>query len=247
MTTPAAVCLLIAGIALPAARAQSAFEVASVKQTPPSALGFTKLSQPGELRFTATNVTLELLTELAFGVEDRQIQNAPGWMVTDHYDVFAKPEGDKPLTFTEMRPLLQRLLAERFQLATHRETKESSGFALEIAKGGPKLTPAKVRPTPGQNLILRGGIQGHNVPVSWLASMLARPTGHPVVDRTGIQGNYDFNLKFAPDTTEPSPDNSTLPSLFTALKEQLGLQLKPQKVPLEILVIDHAEKIPSGN
>jgi uncharacterized protein (TIGR03435 family) len=245
MTSPLPVILLIAAVGIPGASAQPAFEVASVKLTPPAAMGNTSISPPGALRFTATNVTLELLVELAFGIEDRQIQSAPGWMASEHYDVVAKPEGEKGLNYTELRPLLQQLLSQRFHLATHRETKSESGFSLELATGGPKLTPAKGRA--GQNQIIRGGIQGRNVPLQWLASTLARPTGHPVVDNTGIIGTFDINLKYAPDTTEQTPDNSSLPSIFTALKEQLGLQLKSQKVPVEMLVIEHVEKVPTEN
>jgi uncharacterized protein (TIGR03435 family) len=243
VTVPA--CLFLAALALPRAIAQPAFEVASVKLTPQSAIGLTKLSAPGELRFTATNVSLELLVELAFGVEENQLEAAPAWMHSEHYDVVAKPEGEAGLSYIQLRPLLQQLLAQRFHLATHRETKLFPGFSLEVAAGGPKLHPAKA--AAGQNYVIPGGLHGAGVPVSWLASALARPVGHPVLDNTGITGNYDFDLKYAPETTEQTADASSRPSIFTAVKEQLGLQLKAVKVPLEMLVIDRVEKIPTGN
>lgn len=236
-------CVLMASIPL---AAQDSFEVASVKRTPPEQLGFTKVSKPGELRFTANNVTLQVLIELAFGMDENQIFGLPGFAESDHYDVSAKPEGEIPLTLPQMRPLLQKLLAERLGLQTHRETRQASGYSLELAKEGVKLKPTE-KPSNGRNYILPDGIQASAMSMDGLASLLAHPAGHPVVNHTGLEGNFDIQLKYAPETPGGAASDTTLPSLFTAVKEQIGLQLKPIKMPIEVLVVDHIEKIPSGN
>jgi uncharacterized protein (TIGR03435 family) len=239
--------LLVIGLcAAPQIRAQSAaFEVASVKVSPPGSAGLTSFSPPGAPRFTATNVTMEVLIELAFGVEEMQISGGPNWLDTERYDIAAKPEGEGSLPNEKLKPLLRQLLAQRFKLATHRGTKEFPGYALVVAKGGPKLKEAAG--ASDQRYILRGGVRGQNVSMGWLAAVLARPTGHPVVDQTGIRGNYDIKLDYAPDDSEISAAGPALPSIFTALQEQLGLQLKTQKVPVEMLLIDHVERFPTEN
>jgi uncharacterized protein (TIGR03435 family) len=237
--------LLAAVIAAPPIPAQTAFEVASVKVTPPDSIGYTSLSPPGAHRFTATNATMQLLIEMAFGVEERQISGGPSWIDMEHYNVEAKPEGDKELSNEQLKPLLQQLLAQRFKLETHREIKDFHGYALVVAKGGPKLTAAAGASE--QRYILRGGVRAQNVSMGWLAAALARPLGHPVVDKTGIKGNYDIKLEYAPDENDVSAAAAALPSIFTALQEQLGLQLKTQQVPVEMLVIDRVERVPAEN
>ena len=116
-----------------------AFEVASVKLTPPGSIGLTSISPYGSGRFTATNVTLELLISIAFGVSDRQILGGPNWLGAEHYDVTAKPESEMSLTYEQLKPRLQQLLAQRFKLAIHRETKDFSGLC---AGGGEGWTEA---------------------------------------------------------------------------------------------------------
>jgi uncharacterized protein (TIGR03435 family) len=221
--------------------AAPSFEVASVRLVS-GEHGSTSISPAGSARFTARNASMKVLIEYAFGVDDKQISGENlGWMDSELYDVEAKPEGDVILNYEQMKPLLQDLLARRFKLAFHREQKDFRGFGLVVAKNGSKLQASK-EPSSGI-YILRDGLRGRGIPMAILASMLARPVGRPVVDKTGITGNYDIKLKFAP---EGSTD-SQLPSIFTALQEQLGLKLKPQKVPVEMLVIDHLGKVPSEN
>jgi uncharacterized protein (TIGR03435 family) len=217
------------------------FEVASVKPTPAASLGYTSISPPGSARFTATNVTLEFLIEMAFGVDENRISAEPGWLGSDHFDVNAKAEGDRGLTYEELRPLLRQLLVQRFKLAIHHEMKDVNGYALVVAKGGPKLRASTGAASQGS--ILPNGLRAPNASLGSLALMLARPTGRPVVDTTGIQGNYDIQLNYAPEGAADSP----LPSIFTALEEQLGLKLETHKVPVEMLVIDHVERVPTEN
>jgi len=220
--------------------AGSSFAVASVRSVP-AGRGYTSISPSGAANFTATNVSMAVLIEMAFGVNADQLSGKPSWLESELYDVVAKPEDERGLSYEQLKPPLQRLLSQRFQLAVHRERKEVSGYALVVAKGGPRLYAGKATPTSGY--ILRDGLRSPNASMLTLAGMLAIPAGRPVVDKTGIVGNYDVTIKFAPD----GDIDSSLPSLFTAVREQLGLKLEPQKVSIEMLVIDHVEKMPSEN
>jgi len=152
-------------------------------------------------------------------------------------------------------------LADRFKLTLHRETKELPVYTMVIANGGPRLQPSKVGGL-GNMEIGRGQVIGQGAPTGALASYLSRLLGRNVLDKTELKGNYDFTLQwptigktslFEKETvdgqsganSESSPEASD-PSIFTAIEEQLGLKLEPQKVPMEILVIDQVEK-PSKN
>ena len=222
--------------------AQTTFEVASVRLTPPGSTGNTYLSPPGSASFTATNVTLDVLIELAYGVDENQISKAPVWLGSQHYDVSVKPEGPGGLTYAQMKQPLQQLLEQRFALAVHRENKDVDGYALVIAKGGPKLK-ASTDDSGRNKFILPNGIRFDHTVIATFAAALARPTGRPVVDKTGLSGNFDIDLKYAPEKAV----DSSLPSIFTALQEQLGLKLEPAKVPFEMLVIDHVNRTPTEN
>jgi uncharacterized protein (TIGR03435 family) len=134
------------------------------------------------------------------------------------------------------------MLEERFKLVTHRETKDTAGYALTIAKGGPKLKPGEIA-NGRMPVILRGRLISPNAAMAEIVSILARPLGKPVIDKTNLTGTFNIDLKFAPDGDAASP----LPSIFTAVQEQLGLKLESQKVPFETLVIDHCERIPTDN
>ena len=215
------------------------FEAASVKLLPGHD-GFTSFSPFGTGRFTITNTPLILLIQIAFGVPYEQI-SAGNWLGPERYDVVAKAEDGVELSPKELSPRLQQLLIQRFKLAVHHEKKEVQGYALVIAKGGPKLHKSAGSTAVGA--IYPGGIRGPNWPMSGLAAGLASPVGRPVVDQTGITGNYDIELNYARD----GDVDSLLPSLFTALQEQLGLKLEPRKVSIEIVVIDHVERVPTGN
>jgi uncharacterized protein (TIGR03435 family) len=231
--------LMIGLIAMPQSQTQSqtkiaelpSFEVASVRLTPAASLGYTSVSPYGTPRFTATNVTLDLLVEMAFEVRRDQISGIEK-LGSEHYDIAAKSEGDVSLTYLQLKPRLQQLLAQRFRLAIHRETKDFDGYALVVGKGGLKLKPSTG--ASAQGVIFSRGLRLPNASTDALAATLASPTGRPVLNKTGIQGNFDVQLDYAPDGAADSP----LPSIFTALQEQLGLKLEAQKVPVEMLVID---------
>ena len=223
--------------------ASQSFEVASVRPAPADH-GYTSISPSGAAQFTANNVSMMVLVEMAYGVNGNQISASPSWFDSDLYDIAAKPEGDIGLSYEQMRPMLQQLLKQRFQLAVHREKKDVPGYVLVVAKSGPKLQAGKE--SSAGLYILQDGLQGPSMSMATLAGMLASPVGRPVIDKTGLTGNYDIKLSYAPVAADASTD-STLPSIFTAVQEQLGLKLEGQKVPVDFVVIDHAEKVPSDN
>jgi uncharacterized protein (TIGR03435 family) len=217
-----------------------AFEVTSVRLTPRESIGFTSTSPYGANRYTATNAALHLLVQLAYEVRFEDISGIEK-LGSDHYDIAVKAEDGVMLTYQNLKPRLQRLLAERFKLAVHREQKQVDGYTLVAAKGGPKLHATAGISQPGATY--PGGVRIQNAPVAVFAGMLRRPAGRPVIDQTGISGNYDFELRFAREQDQ----DSALPSFFTALEEQYGLRLQAAKVPLEILVIDRVERVPTEN
>ena len=231
--------------------------------------------------FSATT-TVQMMIRVAYGIEDNQISGAPGWVGSEKYNVEAKMDqvtADKlkKLGETQVMParqqMLQTLLADRFKLAIHRETKELPIYSLVVAKSGSKLHEAKPGdtypngikapaglPAPHATHLMRmgrGELTAQGIAMDQIAHLLTQQIGRTVVDNTGLKGNYDFTLHWTPDQSAPTlngpsgdPDGSTSsesgPSIFTAIQEQLGLKLESQKGPVEILVIDHIEK-PSEN
>lgn len=246
-------CLLSIAIILAAQLAEAqlqtaaplaSFEVATIKPTPSADSGNGFWSPPGVGRFFAHGVSVQFLLQMAYGVEASQIAGNPSWLDSDFYDIEAKPEEGIKLSRDELKPRLQSLLAERFHLAAHFETRKLRGYALTAAKGGPKLQPTKGDHFPGFRVhITTGHLEGFNWSMPYLATMLQRTTGTPVADQTGIAGSYDIKLEFASDTQPDSP----LPNLFTALRESLGLELKAKQVPESSLVIDHIDRAPTEN
>ena len=225
-----------------------AFEVASVRlgdQHPPLIMpGDQPVSPFPTNRYYAHNLSLKLILALTFNIDQRNIEGGPSWIDATNYSIDAKVEGEQLLTHEQIEPLLQNLLAQRLGLRVHRETKLGSGFDLVVAKGGPKLEPAKGdRKTWFQ--ILPARIDGWGASTGTLATMISHVVGQPVIDKTGLTGTYDITLKYAPPNN-PNP-NSNLPDIFTAVQEQLGLKLEPAKVPVDYLVIDHVDRIPTEN
>lgn len=178
-----------------------------------------------------------------------QVLGGPAWVTnpstdTDYYDIMLKAEGDEPLTQPQARLLLQSLLADRFQLRVHRETKETPIYALVIGKGGPKLKEnapdATCRLQPHVSLeMVTATFTG--CPTSMLVRLLSGAADRPVIDKTGLSGAYDFHLEFARDPAGATGE-SGYASMFTAVQEQLGLKLESQKGPTEVVVIDRAER-----
>jgi uncharacterized protein (TIGR03435 family) len=214
-------------------QAIEAFEVATIKPSAPDEHGATIYTPSGE-RFTAANIALKGLIALAWDVRDFQISGGPAWLDSTRYDVAAKAEA--PADLDHMKGMLQPLLTERFRLAFRREVKDLPVYALVIGKNGPKL-----RPSEGRGPQLRGGkgqLTAQKIPISMLAAQLGNRLGRPVLDRTGLTGDFDIILEWTP-MDSVSGDG---PSIFTAVQEQLGLKLEPGKGSVEIIVVDHPEQ-----
>lgn len=215
------------------------FEVASIRSSDPDHVGAQTFFAPGG-KFSALTAPLKSLICFAYQLRDHQVAGGPGWVETEPFDISAKAEG--PASNDQLRIMLQALLADRFQLKFHRETREQPVYSLVLAKGGSKLQEAKSAGR-GVGFGARGRLNGKGADMATFAIALAGKLGRSVVDRTGLTGFYDFVVTWTPDEEQT---NSPGPSLFTAIQEQLGLRLESTKGPVEILVIDHAEK-PSEN
>lgn len=310
------------------------FEVASVKPAPPpTGMGMRVMmrggpgsADPGQI--TYSNVSLKSILTTAYGVKGYQI-NGPKWLDSERFDIVAKiPKG---ATKEQFQLMLQNLLAERFKLTLHHETKELPMYALVVGKSGPKLKesvdedatatgaapqgggagsggPSASAPPPpppptgsdgagpvmnrmkvgadgmpqlppgalknGLMMMTMNGrirVVGNGQPISALAEMLANQMGRPVVDATGLKAKYDISLDFSPDglngpmmgmmppppphdgaggaplALASAPDGAGGPTIFTALQEQMGLKLEQRKGPVDLLVIDRLEKVPTEN
>jgi uncharacterized protein (TIGR03435 family) len=227
------------------AEAPQRFEVVSIRRTTASASAGTSvdLFEGGRLRID--NEPVKLLIRQAFQVQDARIAGTPAWVDTDRYDIEAKTGSPEKISREQMGPLMQNLLAERFHLKFHRETRELTVGALVVAKGGPKL---KVKADGDSNSMNTSGggkrskLMGTAVSMEGLASYVGNRLGRIVVDGTGLSESYGFTLEWAPDETV----DSAVPSLITALSEQLGLRVETRKSPVEVLVIDSIAR-PSEN
>ncbi|HLJ51447.1 MAG TPA: M56 and DUF3738 domain-containing protein [Bryobacteraceae bacterium] len=222
------------------------FEVASVKSASRDADERSVSHSPGA-RLITSNATLKQLVLLAYQLMPFQVSGGPDWVGSAGFDIEAKAANPK-CTPEQFRQMIQTLLADRFQLKSHFATKEMPVYALVVSRNGSKLVEAK---DDGSGVSMRNGrgeMTGVNATMAMFASALSRPLRRKVVDETGLNGAYTFKLQFVPDQNSAQPvddsDASLIdsPSLFTALREQLGLTLKPAKGPVEVLVIDHAEK-----
>jgi uncharacterized protein (TIGR03435 family) len=220
----------------PAARVE--FEVCSVKPGDPADPSSSARTTPGGLQMR--NTTLKTLVRSAYQLNEYQLDGGPKWIDSQRFNIDAKlPAG----VARDQIPLMMRaLLEDRFKLAFHRETKILPEYELVIATGGPKLQVASEddRNSQGSSQGDRQ-IKGRGIPMSTLANMLISAVGAPVLDRTALDGKYNFSLAFAPLFGTPREDE-TLPTIFAVLVEQLGLKLERTKGPVEILVIDRVEK-----
>lgn len=234
------------------------FEVASVRLSSQQEHAIGILTYPGG-RLKVTNYTLRMLIQAAYGLQDFQIVGGPKWAGDERYSIVAKPpEGSisskiNPANAKLPPPaeellMLRILLADRFRLGVHEETKEGPVLALVVDNQGPKLTEAKDKGAFPVVAYGRTGIEerpdymhGINASMGLFAARLARELERPVLDETGLKGAFDFKLEYVKNFSEPTEG----PSIFGALR-QLGLKLLPTKRPVSHLVIDHAEK-PSEN
>jgi uncharacterized protein (TIGR03435 family) len=220
--------LLIAAVAIASAQTQPSFDAASVK-------AIDSVDTSSYSRHNEFMGSLQALIWFAYDVEDYRISGGPKWLTTDKFDIVYEPSGP------QAKLMLRTLLAERFKLVVHTETRQMPVYALVVAKGGSKMEKADAPAGSGGGpAMIQGTMEMSTLADNYLSSTLRRR----VIDQTGLTGAYKLSLKWTPDD-KPVTDNSP-PSLFTAIQEQLGLRLESTKGPVEIFVIDHAEK-PSEN
>jgi uncharacterized protein (TIGR03435 family) len=221
------------------------FEVASIRPHQGDVVMMGGQFSGPRIRLVAL-ILLDLVGN-AYHRDGYQISGAQGWMASQRYDLQANAPGDTAPTQDNLRLMLQALLADRFQLKVHMETKERPVYALVVAKSGGKL---KESTADEYSQTASGARNAHMIftkaTMEQLAGNLYYSVGRPVFDKTGLRGFYDFTLDWIPDYGGAPAADSNGVEIFTALQEQLGLKLEPQKASIEMLVIDHAEK-PSEN
>lgn len=242
--TPAArlvfgLCAVVCGSGGLSAQGCSAFEVASIKLNTSGAGGGYPELAPGSRRFTAANQLMVELIMSAFDVSPLQISGIPGGFSQDRYDVYATCE--QPIAKERLPHLLQLLLTERFHLSIHRELREQTVYALAPRKASPRLHESSHEA--GNPTLRQSGyaFTFTSADMSKLVGVLSQLIGRKVVDRTGLRGRYDFTLRYAPDRSDAGdrlPD-----SIFTAVREQLGLNLEPQKSQVEFIVVDRLDRL----
>ncbi len=226
------------------------FEVATVRLTKPGTLNGGIKATAGGTGYTATNVPVKLMISLMYRVPMRQIKGVPDWATSDGYDVEAK--ADKQYSLDDLHTMYQNLLADRFKLTFHKEVHEGNAYVLTVDKAL-KMT-LNTGPQDYEIPILPKGIgmwTGRRVPIPYLCWNLGQQLQQderPVVDMTGLTGNYDFTLLWLPDLPPDFPkenlpaDALDRPRLIDAVRDQLGLKLSAQKGPVEYLVIDRLER-----
>jgi uncharacterized protein (TIGR03435 family) len=206
-------------------------------------------------RLAAANATLRDLISLAYRINSNQIIGAPAWVDTDKFDIAARYNGEGEPNDSQLRSMVRKFLAERFKLSLHRDQKELLVYALSKAGGGPKLAKSAAGPNQLPRLIFQdlGKLKVSNATMNdFVNSMQFGVLDRPLLDRTGIEGRYDFTLNWTPDDSQypglgvtiPHPTGGVYapPPLSAAIQEQIGLKLDVIRAPVEALVIDHVEK-----
>jgi uncharacterized protein (TIGR03435 family) len=271
-----ALCLALAA---PAAYSQTtpaplAFEVVSIKTAPPpTGMGIRVGISQDKGRVTMSNITLRNILIQAYKVKEQQLIT-PDWMDSTRFDVVAKlPEG---ATREQVPAMLQTMLADRFKVKIHKESKVLPIYAMVVAKGGPKLTEADAEGGLRVMMSPKGRQMTGSVTLSRLADSLSGAMDRQVIDMTELKGTYQIDLTWSPDDSDngklrfgPGPgrggegggapvggeahgdpkatDGPDAPNIFVALQEKMGLKLEPRKAPTDIIVVDQAEKVPTEN
>ena len=251
---------------------QKTFEVASVKPHPADQIAPSSMvAEPGG-RLTVRNIPLRMVIRTAYQLQDDQIVDGPSWIASDRFDITAKADGATSLA--DLALMIQALLAERFKLSFHRETRELPIFELQLARADGVLGPRMKSnacvldvnaPPPAAGGPPRCGTISNGfgrltliaAPIPVMAQYLSPALNRMVIDRTGLTGNYDVDLTWTPDRLPPraagTPPDQPIrvngvdidpngPSIFTAVREQLGLKLESARGPVDVLVIDHVEQ-----
>ena len=239
-----------------AADAPLAFELATVKPSAPDTPGKAFTMRGREV--LTINTTLADMITMAYDMHVRQVIGGPSWMTSDKYDVTGRPQAEGIPSMVQLRGMIRSLLQDRFKLTFHREKRDLPAYALTVVNNTPKLTPNTTSPNGPPGLMFRGlGVLPavNATMIEFATVMQTAVLDRPVVDRTGLQGKFDFTLNWTPDESQfrsmgvqvpPPPADAKFPGLFTAIQEQLGLKLESVTAPVEVMVIDRVER-PSEN
>jgi uncharacterized protein (TIGR03435 family) len=258
MLSAAALLFLSLGPAYAEEPKAPAFEVASITPCKPGTpeppgehAAMVQFTFPGG-RFTARATTVKFLLEWAYGIQPAQHTGGPDWLGIDRYDIVAKAPGNP--SDAEMKLMARTLLADRFHLALHHDTRTVTALVLSTGKTPPRLFPPKDGETHSLHIEPKMGadqkITSYHVvatrfSLEQLMYTFARQLGSVIVNRTGLDGDFDFTLDLTPDESSPNPMDPA--HILNALREQLGLVAKSEKAPVDLLVIDGVEKVAAGN
>jgi uncharacterized protein (TIGR03435 family) len=231
----------------------AAFDVATVRPVERDEKAGRYITMQGPHRFIAKDFTLKLLIAAAYDLNSRAISGGPAWVDSDHFNIEAITPGEAKPSRRDQMVMLRGLLAERFKLTFHRQEKEFSIYELSVAKGGAKMKASA--PSDEQAALIstvypqKIVMPARNATMEDFVAILQRAVmDRPVVNKTGLQGKFDFDLEWAPDETQfggevpVAPSDAPSPPLFVAMQEQLGLKLEATKGPVSAFVIDTAEK-----
>jgi uncharacterized protein (TIGR03435 family) len=226
------------------------FDVATVRNSPPPPGDLININ-PGRVRngrLTFANASLSDCLKFAWGITSDEQISGPDWIKSKavRFDIVAQAP---PGTPEEQFPLmLQALLAERLGLALHHEQRTFPYLAVVVGKGGPKMPQATSDASPARSSAMAGRIAVSSISMQRFAMFLSRFERQIILDRTGLEGSWDVTLDWTPADSHPAAvANTDGASIFTALQEQLGLRLESRRGPIDVLVIDHAERIPTAN
>jgi len=241
-----AVCTLFLGAAAALSQPATppAFEVASVRSSQSNGTAI----EVGPASLSIRDLSLAGCIRWAYGVQDFQI-TAPGWINEASFDIFAKSPA--PVKEAQLRQMLQNLLAERFKMTVHRETREMPTMILTIAKTGHKLQPVESEGSPSFQTG-HMSLTGKGATIAQLTEFISRELHYPMVDQTGLEGRFNYTLDIAAYVTEemrksPGPPPEAPVIVAEALQAQLGLKVTEKKAPVEVIVVDHVEKVPVEN
>lgn len=226
----------------------AAFEVATIKPSGPESPPISVRRLPGG-RLVTSNTPLPMLIQWAHQLDEGRLFGVPDGFNALRFDVVAKAPEREPVE-GQMQLMMRALLAERFKLVVHHETRALVAYTLVSEPGGPKVrTVTSDEPADPNPFTMSdsGTLIGIRVTADMLATVLSNQLGRPVQNTTGFTGAFDFTLRWAPDTGVAPGDGQDRPSLFTAIREQLGFRLVARRAPTDVVVIDHVERTPTEN
>jgi uncharacterized protein (TIGR03435 family) len=242
-----------------ASNANPAFEVATIRPSDPARPGQIITLRGAEV--ITTNVTVHDLINLAYWLHPKQLTGGPAWTEADKFDMTGKPDAPGQPNVDQMKMMIQKLLADRFQLKFHFEKRDLSAYAVKITKAGAKIIKSQDDPKGLPGFYFGRAAAGmtltfRNSPMSQVTAVLQNFLDKPVVDQSGLSEKYDFTVTFTPDAAQvvrlggppiPTADNpDAAPDVFAAFQQQLGLTLESTRAPVEVMVVDKVEK-PSEN